>query len=293
MIQPDPLVVIVGETASGKSSIAFQLAKKYSGEIIAADSWTIYRGLNIGTAKPSQVEQAAIKHHLIDIVNPDQDFTAALYKDLANKAIGEITNRKNLPIMVGGTGLYVDSVLFDFSFLPVGDAALKKELELLSLSELADRARREGYDLTGIDTRNTRRLRRLIETGGKRPQKSNLRKNTLIIGIKVTRAELRAKIESRVETMFRRGLRHEVEELVKKYGWETEALKGIGYSEFKAYFEGSQSMSETKRKIIRNTLNLAKRQRTWFKRNQGIQWVGEVSEADALVAEFINIDASV
>lgn len=293
MVKPAPLIAIVGETASGKSRIALELAKKYNGEIIAADSWTIYRGLNIGTAKPSQAEQAEINHHLIDIVSPDEDFTAALYKDLANKAITEIASRKHLPIIVGGTGLYVDSVLFDFSFLPVGNNRLRSELEAMSLEDLVKRAQHEGYDLAGIDLRNTRRVRRLIETGGERPQKSELRGNTLVIGVKIPRAKLRANIESRVEIMFRKGLRREVEELVDKYGWSSESLKGIGYAEFRGYFDGQQSMAETKRKIVRNTLNLAKRQRTWFKRNQNIEWVENVAEADALVAKFINASASV
>lgn len=288
-----PLIAIVGETASGKSSIALALAKKYNGEIIAADSWTIYRELDVGTAKPSHSEQAEIKHHLIDIVGPDEDFTAALYKDLASQAINEIATRGHIPMMVGGTGLYVDSVLFDFSFLPVGSDDLRKELEDMSLEDLIRRAQDSGYDLAGIDLRNKRRVRRLIETAGAKPKKSKLRQNTLVIGVKIPRARLRANIEKRVEKMFHRGLRHEVEELVAKYGWENESLKGIGYAEFQAYFEGKQSMSETKRKIIRNTLNLAKRQRTWFKRNADIEWIENASEADALVATFINASASV
>src|SRR5476651_1891671 len=116
-----PLVVIAGETASGKSALALQLARQFNGEIICADSWTVRREADIGTAKPSAAEQALVPHHLLDVAGPDEDFTAAVFKRLANKAIKEIAGRGRLPIMVGGTGLYVDGVIYDFNFLPAGD----------------------------------------------------------------------------------------------------------------------------------------------------------------------------
>lgn len=281
------LIAIVGETASGKSAIALALAKKYNGEIIAADSWTVYKGFDIGTAKPSPVEQQSISHHLIDVAEANEDFTARLFKDLANKSIEQILHRNHLPIIVGGTGLYVDSVLYDFSFLPPASKTERARLQAQSISELIGEINNRGYDLSDIDTRNKRRLIRLLETNGARPQKSTLRPNTLVIGIKVSRAQLRANIVHRVDAMFRRGLRHEAEALGGKYGWENEAMKGIGYAEFQAYFEGSQSLSSTKRKVIKNTLNLAKRQRTWFKRNLDIHWVNDVEQANELVQKFV------
>jgi tRNA dimethylallyltransferase len=287
------LVAIVGETASGKSAIALALAKKYKGEIIAADSWTIYKGFDVGTAKPSPVEQQLVPHHLIDVADAHENFTARLFKDLATHAVEQISERRHIPIMVGGTGLYIDSVLFDYSFLPPAHKSTREHLQSKSIQELITEINERGYDLSDIDTRNKRRLIRLLETKGARPQKSSLRPNTLIIGVKISRAQLRENIERRVKTMFRRGLRREVEMLANKYGWDNEAMKGIGYAEFQAYFAGSQSLGATKRKIVKNTLNLAKRQRTWFKRNTSIVWVENLPEADALVSTFINSRASV
>lgn len=120
-----PLVVITGPTASGKTSLAMEVAKLFNGEIICADSRTIYKGMDIGTAKPTKKEQAAIPHHIIDVVEPNQSFTVADFKELALKAIDDITKRGKLPIMVGGTGLYIDSVIFDYQFGPAGDAKKK------------------------------------------------------------------------------------------------------------------------------------------------------------------------
>ena len=287
MVNPK-LVVVVGETASGKSALALELARKFNGEIISADSWQVYKGFDIGTAKPSQQEQAETPHHLIDIRQVDEGFSAALYKDLANQAIAEIAQRGKLPILVGGTGLYVDSVLYDFSFLPAGVPGLREKLAQKSIPELLTMLEEQGIDTVGIDTRNQRRLVRLLETGGQRPHSGQLRDNTLVMGLKLPRAKLRAQIEKRVGEMFRRGLKHEVKALADKYGWGVEPMKGIGYREFGAYFEGKQSLSETKRKIVRSTLELAKRQRTWFKRHSEITWVEGPKPALGLAEKFLS-----
>lgn len=291
--EPAKLVVIVGETASGKSALAMQIAKKFNGEIISADSWQVYKGFDIGTAKPTKAEQAEVKHHLIDIRSPRQGFSAALYKDLANKAIAGIDKRGRLPIMVGGTGLYVDSVLYNFSFLPPGEAKQRQQLQALSIDELLMLLDKKGIDIVGIDLRNKRRLIRLIETAGQRPAKSNIRPNTLVIGLKLPRAKLRAQIEQRVEAMFRMGLRREVEQLVNRYGWDAEPMKGIGYRQFREYFKAENSLAKTKRKVVKATLELAKRQRTWFKRHREINWVADFKTAEKLVMAFVNKDASV
>lgn len=264
-----------------------EVARRFDGEIINADSWAIYRELDIGTAKPSLEEREEIPHHLIDITDPDEDFTAALYKNLANKVIEEINSRGKLPVMVGGTGLYIDSVLFDYSFMPPGKSGHREELNSRTIDELLELIQQEGIDLAGIDTRNKRRLIRLLETGGARPESSELRGNTLVIGVSIPRTKLRENIEKRVEVMFRRGLKHEVRELADKYSWEVEAMKGIGYREFRPYFEGEQSLAETKRKIVRSTLELAKRQRTWFKRNRQIIWLENHQKAIGVVEKFL------
>ncbi len=268
-----PLLVIVGETASGKSALALELAKRFNGEIICADSWTVRRELNIGTAKPSNEEIRVVQHHLLDVAGPDEDFTAAVFKRLALDAIEDIGSRGKLPIMVGGTGLYIDGVIYNFGFLPSGDRSARAQLNKLSIEELLDKIEKLGLDLGDVDIRNKRRLIRLIETNGAQPTRHELRPNTLIVGLKIEREELNRRIQKRVDLMFERGLESEVSELVDHYGWDCEGLKGVGYAQWQDYFMGAQSLAETRAKIIKATLDLAKRQRTWFKRNKSIHWI--------------------
>ena len=268
----DFLVVVVGETASGKSELALRLARQFDGEIICADSWTVRREADIGTAKPSAEERALVPHHLLDVVGPTEDFTAAVFKDLAQAAIKDISNRGKLPILVGGTGLYIDSVLYDYSFLPAGDRRAREELNQQSAEELLTRIDDMELDAGEVDKRNKRRLIRLIETNGAKPERHELRPNTLILGIKVERQALEKRIEKRVDNMLAAGLEDEVRGLAERYGWGCEALKGVGYAQWKSHFEGRQTLAETRQKIIKATLDLAKRQRTWFKRNKSIHW---------------------
>jgi len=266
------LLVIVGETASGKSALALKLAQEFDGEIICADSWTVRREVDIGTAKPTAGERAKVPHHLLDVAGPCEDFTAAVFKRLASQAIVDISARGKLPIIVGGTGLYVDGVIYDFGFLPEGDRQARGELNKLSNRELLDRIDELGLETGGVDTRNKRRLIRLIETGGAVPTKKELRQNTLPIGLKPDRQDLEDRIIARVDAMLAAGLEAETRALSERYGWDCEALKGIGYAEWCGYFLGTQNLPETRQKIIKNTLDLAKRQRTWFKRNKSIHW---------------------
>lgn len=283
-----PLIVVVGETASGKSALALDLAERFDGEIICADSWTVRREVNIGTAKPTKEEQDRVPHHLLDVVEPCADFTAAVFQDLAKKTIEDISSRGKLPIMVGGTGLYVDSVLFDFSFLPEPPKALREELDQLTREELLDRIEQKRLDITGIDTRNKRRLMRVLETEGARPTKGTFRPNTLLLGLRLSRKVLQARINARVDQQIKGGLEREVERLAQTYGWECEALKGIGYREWYEYFLGTQTLEETKERIIKSTMDLAKRQRTWFKRNKSIHWIQKQSEAVEIITTFLN-----
>jgi tRNA dimethylallyltransferase len=269
---PPKLVVIIGETASGKSELALRLAERLEGELICADSWTVRREVNIGTAKPSTADRARVPHHLLDVVGPDEDFTAAVFKELAQKAIEDIASRGKLPIMVGGTGLYIDSVLYDYSFLPAGDRVAREDLNKMSVPQLLENIKEQGIDLGTVDQRNKRRLIRLIETNGQQPKKQELRSNTLILGLKTDRETLRHRIEQRTDAMLTVGLEAEVCGLLERYGWGCEALKGVGYAQWKGYFEGTQNLAETRQKIIKATLDLAKRQRTWFKRNKSVQW---------------------
>jgi tRNA dimethylallyltransferase len=288
---PLPLVVIVGETGSGKSALALELAKRFDGEIISADSWTVYKDFNIGTAKPSGLERAMIPHHLLDVADAHGGFNAVVFQQLALAAIGGIQRRGRLPILVGGTGLYIDSVLYEYQFLPPTDPALRIELNKLSLDEVLKRADDMGLDTTGIDLRNKRRVIRLIENEGLRPGKKELRANTLLLGLQVPREQLRDRVMLRTDAMLRAGLESEARRLADEYGWEAEPMKGIGYWQWREYFAGRIGYEDVRDKIIKATMDLAKRQRTWFKRNPSIHYLStadKLSEAVDLVTTFLN-----
>src|SRR5688572_21256799 len=160
-----PLIVIAGPTASGKSALAMKVAKKYNGEIICADSRTVYKGMDIGTAKPSAVDRKEVPHHLLDIVQPNQPFTAADFKEQALAAIDDISGRGKLPIMVGGTGLYIDSVIFDYRFGDPADPDKRAQLQDMTLEQLQQMCVMEGIRLPE-NTKNKRHLVRAVELGG-------------------------------------------------------------------------------------------------------------------------------
>jgi tRNA dimethylallyltransferase len=283
-----PLVVIVGETASGKSALAMELAQKFDGEIICADSWTVYKGFDIGTAKPTAEEQAAVPHHLLDEADPAKGFSAAEFQKLALNTIQSIVLKGKLPIMVGGTGLYIDSVLYDYSFLPPSDPQLRRELNAMSLEQVLERAEELGLDTTGIDLRNKRRVIRLIENNGVRPTKKPMREHTLVIGLKRSREELQERITARIDAMVEQGLVDEVRRLGERYGWECEPMRAPGYRALADYVRGEISLETAKERFKRNDLQLAKKQRTWFKRNSSIQWVNDRSNAVEIVTTFLN-----
>jgi tRNA dimethylallyltransferase len=261
-----PLIVIVGETASGKSALAMELAGKLDGEIICADSWTVYKGFDIGTAKPSAADQKLVPHHLLDVANPAVGYSAAVFQRQAKQAIADISARGKVPLLVGGTGLYIDSILYDYGFLPPSDPKLRKELNTLSLEEVVARADELELDTTGIDLRNKRRVIRLIENEGVRPTKQPLRANTLVLGIPIEREVLQTKIEARIESMVAAGFVDEVKSLLQQYGPGIEPFRAPGYRAFKDYIDGQISLPEAKERFRQNDLQLAKKQRTWFRR---------------------------
>jgi tRNA dimethylallyltransferase len=251
-----PLIVIVGETASGKSALALELAERYNGEIICADSRTVYKGMDIGTAKPTPEERTRVAHHILDVIEPDQTFTAADFKRLANEAIDDISLRGKLPIMVGGTGLYIDAVLFDYGFAP-SDAP-----------------------------RNPQNPRHLDKA---QPRlKQELRPNTLVLGLRLDRELLIKRVEGRVEMMIEAGFADEVRRLSKQDGWEAPALQAPGYKSFREYLGGTISLDEAKALFIKSHLQLARRQRTWFKRNKSIHWLNNGESAVEIVTTFLS-----
>jgi tRNA dimethylallyltransferase len=283
------LVVIVGPTGSGKTELAIKIAKKFNGEIINADSWAIRKCADIGTAKPSLSEQMAVKHYLIDIIEPDESFNAAMFKKLALRAINTISKQHKLPILVGGSGLYIDGLLYDYSFLPPSN--LRKQLNKLSVGQLASKAMDLKLIAKDIDLKNKRHLIRLIESNGERPSKKNLRSNTIIIGLKTDRSILKDRLIKRTDTMIKKGLEYEVLGLVERYGWKCEALKGVNYAQWKDYFIGKDDLDKTKQKLIKANFDLAKKQMTWFKRNKSIHWMEtpvKLTDVVDLLTTFLN-----
>jgi tRNA dimethylallyltransferase len=251
MAAVNPLIVIVGETASGKTALGIELAQRFDGEIICADSRTVYRGMDIGTAKPTKAEQVSAPHHLLDIRDLDETYNVAQFQADAKRLIQEISNRGKLPIMVGGSGLYIDSVLYDYTF------SAQQERDAVNPRHVAT---------------------------GQAPEDKNLRDNTLVIGLQRDKEDLDARIQQRTAAMLEAGLISEAQTLIQQYGHDNQVLKGSGYYAF----DGSLSPEEAKQKFTRTSTLLAKKQRTWFKRNKSIQWLNDPSKVVAITTTFLN-----
>lgn len=284
------LVAIVGETASGKSALAMRLAEVFDGEIICADSRTVYKGMDIGTAKPTAADRSLIPHHVLDVVTPDQRFSAADFKEQAEAAMADVHARGKLPIMVGGTGLYVDAVLYDFTFRESGDPEERARLEKLSVEELQQALAEKGVPLPN-NPQNPRHLVRALETGGQPSHRQSLRGNTLVLGVKIDREILEHRIEKRVDDMITTGFIEEVRKIATQYGWDAPGLQAPGYRAFRPYLVGECDLETAKQAFIRNDMQLAKRQRTWFKRNTDIQWVSDFEHAKQLVQNLLQDNA--
>ncbi len=277
-----PLVAIVGETASGKSALAMALAERLDGEIVCADSRTVYKAMDIGTAKPTAGERARVPHYCLDLVTPEQSFSAADFKRHAGAAVEDISRRGKLPIVVGGTGLYVDALLYDFQFRQPARPEERQRLQGMSVEELQAEIVRKGIALPK-NSRNPRHLTRAIETDGQVASRGELTPGTVIIGVDADRAELNQRITGRMEAMIGQGLEMEVRELQHTYGWDAPGMGSIGYREWQDYFLGTSQLAEVTRSIAKNTRNLAKRQRTWFKRNNSVHWISNSSKIETIV----------
>ena len=282
-----PLIVILGQTASGKSALAMELAQRFNGEIIAADSRTIYKGMDIGTAKPSDADKSLVRHHLLDVVDPNQSFTVADFQKMAFAAIEDIVIRGKVPFLVGGSGLYIDSVIYNFSFRRVADSAEREKLQVLPVDELQELLVERGINLPE-NKDNPRHLIRALETKGEAPEKQGLRPSTLVIGLTRDRDELEENIRRRVENMIQRGFADEVSGLSQKYSWDVPALQAPGYKAFRMYLAGQLTLEAAERHFIQYDLQYAKRQKTWFKRNKDIVWISKTEDAVDLVTTFLN-----
>jgi len=290
MIDPSiKLIAIVGPTASGKSDLALVLAKKHNGEILCADSRTVYRGLDIGAAKPSATDQTEISHHLLDLADPDHLLSVAEFKQYAEAAAVAVAKRGHIPFLVGGSGLYIDSVLFDYQFPSEANPTLRTELETLSTDDLIKRLQETSSTaLETIDKANRRRLIRAIETAGQPLSRtSGMRDNTLAIGITLDKEVMQKRIKDRIEKMLSQGFLEEVKSLGEQYGWNCEAMSGIGYRAMKEAVQGTKTMDEAAQEFARGDMRLVKKQLTWFKRNKSIHWATSHAEAEDLVQQFL------
>jgi len=275
-----PLIVIAGPTASGKSNMAIELAEQYGGEIICADSRTIYAGMDIGTAKPSREDQARIPHWGLDIVQPNETFSAADFKKYAVQKIEEVRARGHVPFLVGGTGLYVDGVIFDYQFGPAADPMIRAEFEHMSVDDLYKYCIQNNITLPENE-KNKRYLIRAIErknTSGTRLMTPI--NNCIIVGITTEKEELRARIAKRSEQLFEDGVVEEAKLLGEKYGWEIQSMTGNIYRLAHAFLNNEITQDEFKFRNETADWQLAKRQLTWLKRNEFITWLqlGEVKK---------------
>lgn len=287
--QRPELITIVGPTASGKSALALKTAQKYRGEIIAADSRTIYKGMDIGTAKSTSVEQQKVPHWGLDLVEPGKRFSAFEFQKYAKAKIKDIKNRAKLPILVGGTGLYVDSVLYDFGFRASADPKRRAELEKLSVEELQGIIHEQDMPMAK-NAQNPRHLIRIIETGGQVHQrKAAPAPGVLLIGLMPPDEVIKANISRRAETIFSKAIIEETRRLLQEYGEKSLAgTAGIIYRIVIRLLTGEITQEQAIELFKTADWQYARRQKTWFKRNPDIQWFSSVEAAYKFIAQSLN-----
>jgi len=305
-VERSPLIVIVGPTAVGKTRLALRLAQEFDGEIISADSRQVYRGMDIGTAKPTLEERRRVPHHLIDVVAPDEPFTLAQYQELAYQAIDNVSARGKVPFLVGGTGQYVRAVVEGWGIprVPPNEelrAELYRQAEIEGQWALHARLREvDPVAAERIDPRNVRRVVRALEvyleTG--RPISELQRKKPppyriLQIGLTMERRELYRRIDERVDRMIEEGLVEEVRGLVERgYGYDLPSMSGLGYQQIGMYLRGLVSLEEAIQLIKRHTRRFVRHQYTWFRLDdESIRWFDALRdpyrEIRELVASFL------
>jgi len=301
----EKLLVILGPTASGKTSLAIKLAKKFDGEIISADSRQVYKYMKIGTDVPDgetvdgRYMVQGIPHHLINLIDPAEDFSLADFKRETLIKIKDIHNRGKLPILVGGTGLYISTIVDNLDIPKVKpNKELRKELEDKSLSELVNMLREKDSDsYKVVDVKNPRRVLRALEVvlgSGQsfiqQRTKSKPEFDCLQVGIKRDREEIYQRINTRIDEMIEQGLVDEVNALLKRgYGWDINSMSGLGYRQFKNYIAGTDSLENAINCLKQDTRHYAKRQISWFRRDKAIKWFNstDLSKIDTLVTDFL------
>ncbi len=290
------LIVILGPTATGKSELAIKLARRFKGEIVSADSRQIYQGMDIGAAKINKEQARAVPHYLLDIVEPNQNFSLAQYQKKAVKTIKQIQKNNKLPFLTGGAGLYIQAVVNNLQIPKVKpDKKLRDELEKLTNQKLCQKLKKlDPEALRKIDLKNRRRLIRALEVclSAGRPfseqkQKDKPLFNALQIGLAPDYQNLDKKISQRTEKMIKQGLVQEVKNLLKKYPADLPALNSIGYQEIIQYLNNQISLSQAKALINLHTRQYAKRQMTWFRKDKTIHWVKNRQQAERLIKKFL------
>lgn len=281
------VVAVVGPTAVGKTSLSIEIAKTFAGEVISGDSMQIYRGMDIGTAKVTTDEQGGVPHHMIDIKSPDESFSVADFQSRVNRHVEEITKAKRLPIIAGGTGLYIESVLYNYQFSedkrdPAIQAKIEHEIEQKGIASVYQRLQNiDPEQAEKIHPNNTRRVVRALEVyerTGKTLSESHQKQRQdspyqpIIIGLEMERSLLYDRINARVDQMINQGLVNEVAHFYEQGLEDAQSMQAIGYKEFIPYFKGEYDLDEVIRLLKRNSRRYAKRQYTWFKNKMDVNW---------------------
>lgn len=275
------VIAVVGATASGKTSYAIELAKKINGEIISADSRLVYKGMDIGTAKPTIDEMQEIPHYMIDVVEPEYNYSVGLYVKEAKKHITDIISRGKVPIVAGGTGLYFRVLLENYDLPDVKpDYELRKELSSYSYEELLEMLTKlDEKAVNSVEKNDKKKLIRYIEIIKLAGKPLDLVRgvkekefNVEWVGLNFPREILYDRINKRVDLMIEQGLIDETKKLLQKHGRISNITDTIGYREVLSYLDGELSLDEAKDKLKQNTRNYAKRQLTWFRKNEQINW---------------------
>lgn len=284
-IDNTPVIAIVGPTASGKTGLALQLAQRFGCEIIAADSRTIYRGLDIGTAKPTDEERGIARHWGLDLVKPNERFSAKEFQDYANQVCANIAQRGKVPLIVGGTGLYIDAYMYDFAF-PETDQDLRKKLEQLSIEDIIQYCNKNNITLPG-DPKNRRRVIHVACRNGQPTSRQMvLSKHKHIVAIATDSRILRERITGRAHIIFSSGVVEEAIKVADEYGWSAPGLSGNIYRIIHAMERGELTRQEAIDRFVTLDWQLAKRQMTWFRRDPNILWV-QLDEAEEKISRLL------
>jgi tRNA dimethylallyltransferase len=281
------IIVILGPTASGKTSLSIKLAKKYTGEIISADSRAIYQQLDIGTAKPTQEERDGVPHWGLDLIDPSGTFSAYDFQKYALEKIEEIRARNNVPFVVGGTGLYVDTLVYDYEFNNEPSSKERTALLELTKEELTALCRNHNISLP-CNIQNKRHLVRTLETRGVvKNNRDSIRDNYIIVGITTDKETLQERIKKRAEQFFSGDIIEETALLLRQYSLDDEPMKSNIYRVVNDLINKKISIDVAIRKFAKLDWNLAKRQITWFKRNPSIMWL-DLQEAEKYLSYLLS-----